>query len=92
MNIKALRDEVIVRRITEEKTKNGIIIPNGAKKCLKATVLSVGKRRMKGKTQVAPEVSEGDTIVFPQGTGQLIDTGDEKLLMIKHDDILGILA
>ena len=89
MNIRALRDEVLIKQILEEETSSGIIIPNSARKCLKGKVLSVGKNRIKGKRQLSPEVSEGDIVLFPQGTGQLIDTGEGKVLMIKHEDILG---
>ena len=93
MQIKALRDEVIVKRIDQSETsKGGLVIPDVARKCMKAIVLSVGKRLVRHKKEVEPEVSVGDTVVFPRGTGQIIDTGKEKLLMLKHEDILGKIA
>lgn len=93
MNIRALRDEVIVERIIDEESESGLYIPESAKKCNKAKVLSVGRRVTRNGKSVEPEVSIGDIVVFPQGTGILMETGeDQKPLMLKYQDILGILS
>lgn len=89
MKVKAMRDEVLVRRIVKEKTKSGLIIPDAVKSCTKGEVVSVGKRIDKNGNIEELEVTVGDTVLFPKATGQELDVGDEKLVMIKHEDILG---
>jgi len=92
MKITALRDEVIVRKIVKEETKGGIVIPDTINKGVRAEVVAICKNIIRHNKEVSPEVEEGDIVVFPQGTGQLIDIGDEKLIMVKHEDILGKLS
>jgi co-chaperonin GroES (HSP10) len=87
MKIKALRNEVIVERIIKEQTGSGLYIPQATKNCMRGTVVSVGNK-------VDADINEGDTIIFPRGTGQLVGeepNNADKLVMLKQEDILGII-
>lgn len=94
MKIRPLQDRVIVKRIEEEaKTKGGIIIPDTAKeKPMEGLVVSVGK----GKTAddgklIKPDVKAGDRILFGKYSGTEVKIDGEELLIMREDDILGIL-
>ena len=94
MKIRPLQDRVIVKRIAEEaKTKGGIIIPDTAKeKPMEGLVISVGK----GKTAddgklIKPDVKAGDRILFGKYSGTEVKIDGEGLLIMREDDILGIL-
>ncbi len=94
MKIRPLQDRVIVKRIAEEaKTKGGIIIPDTAKeKPMEGLVISVGK----GKTAedgklIKPDVKAGDRILFGKYSGTEVKIDGEELLIMREDDILGIL-
>ena len=94
MKIRTLQDRVLVKRIQEEeKTKGGIIIPDTAKeKPPEGKVVAVGR----GKTGddgklIALDVKAGDRILFGKYSGTEVKVdGDERLIM-REDDILGIL-
>ena len=94
MKIRPLQDRVIVKRIEEEaKTKGGIIIPDTAKeKPMEGLVISVGK----GKTAddgklIKPDVKAGDRILFGKYSGTEVKIDGQELLIMREDDILGIL-
>ncbi len=94
MKIRPLQDRVIVKRVEEEgKTKGGIIIPDTAKeKPMEGLVISVGK----GKTAddgklIKPDVKAGDRILFGKYSGTEVKIDGEELLIMREDDILGIL-
>lgn len=94
MNIKPLRDRVIVRRTNEEeKTKGGIIIPDSAKeKPQEGEIVAVGNGRILEDGKVVPlEVKKGDRILFGKYSGSEIKVDGEELLMMKEDEILGII-
>ena len=94
MKIKPLNDRVIVKRMEEEqKTAGGIIIPDTAKeKPQEGEVLAVGpgKRNDDGR-RIAPEVKEGDRILFGKYAGSKIKIDGEEHIFMREDDILGIL-
>jgi chaperonin GroES len=94
MNIRPLGDRILVRRIQEEeKTKGGIIIPDTAKeKPQEGRVVAVGKGKMTedGKL-VAPDVKAGDRILFGKYAGSEIKLEGEEHLILREDDILGVL-
>jgi len=94
MKIRPLQDRVIVRRIEEEeKTKGGIIIPDTAKeKPQEGKVIAVGK----GKTAddgklVKLDVKIGDKILFGKYSGSEIKLNGEEHLIMREDDILGVV-
>ena len=94
MKFRPLHDRVVVRRIdAEEKTAGGIIIPDTAKeKPQQGEVLAVGpgKRDETGKL-VALDVREGDQILFGKWTGTEVKIDGEDLLIMKEDDIMGVV-
>ena len=95
MKVKPLGDRVLVELLeAEEITKGGIVLPETAKeKPQQAKVLSVGKGKVSddGKT-IAPEVKKGDIIIFGKYSGTELKLDDRNLLMLKEEDILGIVG
>ena len=94
VKIRPLHDRVIVKRLEEEeKTKGGIIIPDTAKeKPQEGRVIAVGsgKRGEDGKL-VPMDVKEGDKILFGKYSGAEIKLNGEEHLIMREEDILGII-
>ncbi|WP_333650815.1 co-chaperone GroES [Candidatus Binatus sp.] len=94
MKIKPLGDRILVRRIKEEeRTKGGIIIPDTAKeKPQEGKVVSVGKGKYGDDGKLIPiEVKAGDKILFGKYSGSEFKHEGEDLLILREDDILGII-
>ena len=95
MNIKPLQDRVIVKRLEEEaKTAGGIIIPDTAKeKPQQGKVLAVGPGKvMDNGTRVELTVKEGDLVLFGKYAGSEVTMDGDELLIMREDDILGIIG
>jgi chaperonin GroES len=94
MKIRPLHDRVIVKRLEEErKTASGIVIPDAAtEKPDQGTVLSVGpgKRDENGK-HVTPDVKAGDRVLFSKYAGQTVKVDGEELLVMREEDIMGVV-
>jgi chaperonin GroES len=94
MKIRPLQDRVIVERMDEEqKTKGGIIIPDTAKeKPMEGKVVAVGKGRTTedGKL-MKPDVKAGDRILFSKYAGTEVKVEGKEYLIMREDDILGII-
>jgi len=94
MKIRPLGDRILVKRIKEEeKTKGGIIIPDAAKeKPQEGKVVAVGKGKVteEGKLLV-PDVKAGDKILFGKYSGSEVKLDGEEHLILREDDILGVL-
>ena len=94
MKIRPLQDRIIVKRIEEEETsKGGIIIPDTAKEKPqegKVVAVGTGKIREDGKLQ-KPDVKKGDRVLFGKFTGTEVTLEDEEHLIIREDDVLGIV-
>ena len=93
-NVKPLRDRVLVRRIEEgEQKKGGIIIPDTAKeKPLQAEVIAVGSGRvLDDGTKVKLDVKAGDKVLFGKWSGTEVKLDGEELLIMKEDEVLGVL-
>jgi len=94
MKIRPLGDRLLVKRIEEEdKSKGGIIIPDSAKeKPQEGKVVAVGKGKMldDGK-MVALEVKAGDRILFGKYSGTDVKIEGEEHLIMREDDVLGII-
>lgn len=94
INIKPLHDRIIVKRLEgEDKTKGGIIIPDTAKeKPQRGQVIAAGKGRVadNGKLQTL-EVKPGDEILFGKYAGTEFKMSGEEYLMMKEEDVFGIL-
>lgn len=94
MQVKPLHDRILVKRLSEEeKTRGGIIIPDSAKeKPAQGEVVAVGggKRTDDGKL-VALEVKKGDKILFGKYSGNEIKIEGDDFLIMREDDVLGII-
>ena len=94
MKIRPLQDRVIVKRLEEEeKTKGGIIIPDTAKeKPQEGKVTAVGKGKVTEEGKVIPmDVKVGDKILFGKYSGAEIKIAGEEHLIMREEDILGII-
>jgi len=94
MQIRPLQDRVIVERLAEEeKTQGGIIIPDTAKeKPMQGKVIAVGKGKLTEDGKVLPlTVKEGDTILFSKYAGTEVKLEGKEYLIMREDDILGIV-
>ncbi|MBI4768813.1 MAG: co-chaperone GroES [Deltaproteobacteria bacterium] len=94
MKIRPLHDRVIVQRIEEEeKTKGGIIIPDTAKeKPQEGKVIAVGPGKiLENGTKLTLDVKVGDKILFGKYSGSEIKIDGEEFLMMREEDILGVI-
>ena len=91
--IRPLHDRVIVKRIAEEeKTKGGIIIPDTAKeKPQEGQVIAVGAGRHEDGKVIPMDVKAGDKILFGKYSGTEIKLNGEDHLIMREEDILGII-
>jgi len=94
MKLRPLQDRILVKRVEEEeKTKGGIIIPDTAKeKPAEGKVIAAGN----GKTgedgkRIALEVKKGDRILFGKYSGTEVKIEGEEYLIMREDDVLGII-
>jgi chaperonin GroES len=93
-NIKPLHDRVIVRRIEEgEQVRGGIIIPDTAKeKPQEGEVVAAGEGKYKEDGTRQPlDVKKGDRVLFGKYSGSEIKIDGDELLIMREDEILGIL-
>ena len=93
--IKPLHDRVIVRRIEDstDKTAGGLYIPDTAKeKPQEGEVIAVGEGKYKEDgTRQTLDVKQGDRVLFGKYSGSEIKIDGEELLMMREDEILGII-
>ena len=93
-NIRPLHDRVIVRRIEEgEQVRGGIIIPDSAKeKPQEGEVIAAGEGKYKDDgTRQSLDVKVGDRVLFGKYSGSEIKIDGEEYLIMREDEILGIL-
>ena len=93
--IRPLQDRVVIRRVNEEeKTACGIFIPDTAKEPpLEGEVVAVGNGKVREDGTVrALEVKVGDRVLFGKYTGSDVILEGEKRLVVREDDILGIIV
>ena len=94
MNIRPLYDRIVVKRIKEqETTRHGIVIPDSAKeKPQEGEVIAVGHgKRLEDGTLVPVDVKVGDRVLFAKYSGSDTKAGDFEYLIIREDDVLGVL-
>ena len=95
MNLRPLHDRVIVKRLdNERKTASGIVIPdNAAEKPDQGEVVAVGpgKKDDNGKL-IAMDLKVGDRILFGKYSGQAVKVEGEELLVMREEDIMGVIA
>jgi chaperonin GroES len=94
MKVRPLHDRVIVQRIEEEEQRvGGIIIPDSAKeKPQQGKVIAVGKGRVEKDGKVTPlDVKAGDTVLFGKYAGQEIKVDGNEYLIIREEEVLGVI-
>lgn len=95
MKVKPLGDRVLVEVLeAEEVTKGGIVLPDTAKeKPQQGKVVSVGKGKVADDGKVVPlEVKEGEIVLYGKYSGTELKVDERNLLMLKEEDILGIVS
>ncbi len=94
MKLRPLQDRILVQRVEEETTtKGGIIIPDTAKeKPAEGKVVAVGNGKIgeDGK-RIALEIKKGDRILFGKYSGTEVKISGEEYLIMREDDVLGII-
>ena len=95
VKVRPLHDRLIVERIEEEGEQKvgGIIIPDTAKeKPQQGKVIAAGKGKLKDDGSVTPlDVQAGDTVLFGKYSGQEIKLDGEEILIMREDEILGVI-
>ena len=94
MNIRPLHDRIIVERLEEETTTAaGIIIPDSAKeKPMQGSIVAVGKGKVTEDGKVLPlDVKVGDKVLFGKYSGTEVKLDGKEFLMMREDDILGVV-
>ena len=94
VSVRPLHDRILVRRMSEEdKTAGGIIIPDTAKeKPQKGEVVATGNGRMTEEGKAIPlEIKSGDKILFGKYAGTELKLEGDEYLMMREEDVLGIL-
>jgi len=94
MSIRPLHDRVLVRRLEDETTTaGGIVIPDNAKeKPIRGEVLAVGNGKILDNGEVrALDVKVGDKVLFGKYAGTEVKVDGEELLVMREDDIMGII-
>jgi chaperonin GroES len=94
MNIKPLHDRILVKRVElGEQVRGGIIIPDTAKeKPMEGKVIAVGGGKVKEDgTKIPMDVKAGQRVLFGKYAGTEVKIDDEEYLIMREDDILGII-
>ncbi|MCF7894929.1 MAG: co-chaperone GroES [Candidatus Omnitrophica bacterium] len=95
MKVKPLGDRILIKQVdAEEKTAGGIVIPDTAKeKPQQAEVVAVGEGKKKEDGSIIPlSVKEGDRVLYGKYSGTEISIEGEDYLIVKEEDILGIVT
>jgi chaperonin GroES len=94
MKIRPLHDRVIVKRLDENKTSpGGIVIPDSAaEKPIQGEIIAVGNGKILENGEVrALAVKKGDKILFGKYSGTEVKIGGDELLVLREDDIMGVI-
>ena len=94
MKIRPLNDRIIVKRLEEErKTASGIVIPDtAAEKPDQGEVVAIGTGKKTEAGKVIPlDVKVGDKVLFGKYSGQTVKVKGEELLVIREEDVMGVL-
>jgi len=95
VNVRPLRDQVLIRRLEEqEQNVGGIIIPDTAKeKPQKAQVVAVGSGRVLESGERVPlDLKAGDKVLIGKWSGTEVKLGDDEYVIVRESDVLGVLA
>ena len=94
MNLQPLEDRIVVRTAeAEETTVSGLVIPDTAKeKPQEGKVIAVGKGKVTEDGKLQPmDVKKGDRVLFSKYAGTEVNIEGEEHLIIREDDVLGVL-
>ncbi|MES9870410.1 MAG: co-chaperone GroES [Sedimenticola sp.] len=94
MNIRPLHDRVVIRRMEEERTSaGGIVLPDSAtEKPAQGEVIAVGNGKMLNNGDVRPlDVKVGDKVLFGKYSGNEVKIGDDEVLVMREEDIMGVI-
>jgi chaperonin GroES len=94
MKIRPLHDRVVVRRMEEERTTaGGIVIPDTAtEKPIRGEVIAVGNGKILDSGEVRPlDVKVGDKVLFGKYSGTEVKVSGEEVLVLREDDIMGVI-
>lgn len=94
MKIRPLQDRVIIKRMEEERTSTGgIVIPDSAtEKPIKGEVVAVGSGKILDNGEKRPvDLKVGDKVLFGKYSGTEVKINDEELLVMREDDIMGVI-
>ncbi len=94
MNIRPLHDRVVIRRQEEETTSpGGIVLPDSAaEKPIQGEVIAVGNGKILDNGEVSPlDVKVGDKVLFGKYSGTEVKLGDEEVLVMREEDIMGVI-
>ena len=93
MKVQPLYDRILLKRIdSKEQKKGGIIIPDSAKeKPMEGKVIAIGSGRLEKGERIPLEVKVGDTVLFGKYAGTEIKIDDEEHVILREDEVLGII-
>ena len=94
LNVRPLHDRILVKRMSEEeKTAGGIIIPDSAKeKPQQGEIVATGNGRVLEDGKTLPlEVKKGDKVLFSKYAGTELKLNGNEYLMMREEDILGVI-
>jgi chaperonin GroES len=94
MAIRPLHDRVLVRRLDEDKTSpGGIVIPDtAAEKPMQGEIVAVGNGKIQENGEIRPlDVKVGDKVLFGKYSGTEVKVESEELLVMREDDIMGVI-
>ncbi|MGK2942280.1 MAG: co-chaperone GroES [Immundisolibacter sp.] len=94
MNIRPLHDRVVIRRMEEErKSPGGIVLPDSAtEKPIRGEVLAVGPGKIMDNGDVRKlQVKVGDTVLFGKYSGTEVKIGEDEVLVMREDDLMGVI-
>lgn len=93
IRIRPLHDRVVVKRIEEDCTPGGIVIPNTAtEKPMRGEIIAVGNGKRAEDGKVMPlAVKVGDTVLFGKYSGTEVKVDGDDYLVMREDDIMGII-
>jgi chaperonin GroES len=94
MNIRPLHDRVIVKRVEEDKTSpGGIVIPDSAtEKPIQGEVIAVGNGKLLDSGELSKlDLKKGDRVLFGKYSGTEVKVGGDEYLVMREDDIMGVI-
>ena len=91
--IRPLHDRIVIKRLEEERTVGGIVIPDTAtEKPIRGKVVAIGSGKLLDNGEVRPlAVKIGDVVIFGKYSGTEVKIGSEDYLVMREDDVLAVI-